>query len=82
MLRSQYHTVPLCTVLLTARLLAELRILLKSFPKALMLVQMLQEYFEEGNTTEKLKSRPTFDQKYMNIFAGPSLLPYREDHVN
>lgn len=46
-----------------------------------MLVQTLQNYFEEGDTIEKLKSRPAFDQKYINIFAGPSLLPEREDHA-
>lgn len=49
-------------------------ILLESFPKALLLMQMCQDYFEEGHTAEKLTLRPAFDKKYRSIFAGPFLL--------
>ena len=38
-------------------------ILLEPFRKALLLLKMFQDYLEEGHTTEKLNSRPAFDQK-------------------
>lgn len=47
--------------------------LLEPFPKALLLMQMCQDYFEEEYTTEKIQSRPAFARKYRNIFAD---LPY------
>lgn len=53
---------------------------LKCFPKALQLMQMCQDYFEEEYTTEKLQSRPAFARKYRNIFADLPCLLLRENH--